>query len=324
MGLIFLTCMNYPKLSSKAILAPMEGINDSAFRLLCKQFGCGMVFSEMTSAHALSRHNQAAIKLLDFDATGDAGKQEHPFGIQLFGQDPEQVVKAALFIEEKYHPDVIDFNLGCPASQIVKQGAGCALLLRKSRIKEIVEACVSQLKTPFTVKIRSGVDSKHIVALEIARICESAGASAITVHPRTMKQAYSGKADWQIIKQIKEAISIPVIGNGDIFAPEDAERMMRQTGCDYVMIGRAAMKSPIIFEQVNDYMRKHKYKHAGDEARLKMIKTYLFLAKKHGVSFFRTKLHCQNFTAGMHGSAQLRNRISLSKDESELRKILGL
>ncbi|MBN2459870.1 tRNA dihydrouridine synthase DusB [Candidatus Woesearchaeota archaeon] len=313
--------MNYPKLPSKAILAPMEGINDSAFRILCGQFGCGMVFSEMVSAHALARHNQAAIKLLDLNSHA---ADERPFGVQLFGQDPEQIVKAALFVEEKYSPDVIDFNLGCPASQIVKQGAGCALLLRKSRIKEIVEACVAKLNTPFSVKMRSGVDSKHIVALEVARICEAAGACAITVHPRTMKQAYSGKADWQVIKQIKEAVGIPVIGNGDIFAPEDAERMMRQTGCDYVMIGRAAMKSPIIFQQVNDYLRKHKYKHTGDEARLKMIKAYLFLAKKHNVSFFRTKIHCQSFTAGMHGSAQLRNRISLCKDEAELRRVLGL
>lgn len=315
---VFFMPMNFPKLSSKTILAPMAGINDVAFRLLCKEYGCGLVFSEMLSAAAISRHNQATLRLVD------VCDEEKPFGFQLFGQLPDNVVKSALYLEEAYKPDVIDFNLGCPARQIVKQGAGCALLLRKNRIKEIVEACVSSLKTPFTVKIRSGVDKKRIVAVEVARICEQAGACAITVHPRTMSQAYMGKADWSIIKQVKEAVGVPVIGNGDIFTPQDAKRMIDETGCDYVMLGRAAMKSPLIFQQVNDFFRKHDYKPIDDQARLKMIKKYLYLANNHNTSFFRVKLHCQNFTAGMKGSAQLRNRISLSKDVDELRKILGL
>lgn len=313
--------MSFPRLSSKTILAPMAGINDVAFRLLCKEYGCGLVFSEMISAHALARHNQAALRMLDFNISGES---ERPFGIQLFGQSPEQVAKAALFIEEKYKPDIIDFNLGCPARQIIKQGAGCALLLRKNRIMEIVKACVSSLKTPFSVKIRSGIDKKRIVAVEVAKICEESGVVAITVHPRTMSQAYMGKADWIIIKQVKEAVNIPVIGNGDVFTPQDAKLMLDQTSCDYVMIGRAAMKNPLIFRQVNDYLRKHKYKPLDEKERKKMIKKYLFLAKKHGISFFRVKLHCQNFTAGMKGSAQLRNKISTCKDEDELRIVLGL
>jgi nifR3 family TIM-barrel protein len=313
--------MNYPKLSSKTILAPMAGVNDIAFRLLCKEYGCGMTFSEMISAAALSRHNQAAIRLIDFD---NAANDEHPFGIQLFGQTTEQVVKAAKFVEEKYSPDVIDFNLGCPARQIMKQGSGCALLLRKSRIKEIVSSCSKELSTPFTVKIRSGMDSKHLVAVEIAKLCEDAGACAIAVHPRTMKQAYSGKADWKIIKAVKDAVSIPVIGNGDVFSPADAQKMIDETGCDYVMIGRAAMKSPIIFQQVNDYFRKKHFKQIDDNARLKLIKKYLFLAEKHSVSFFRIKLHCQHFTTGLKGGAGMRDKISTSKDVDDLRRILNI
>jgi len=313
--------MAYPKLASKTILAPMAGVNDIAFRLLCKEYGCGMTFSEMISAAALSRHNQAAIRLIDFD---DAANDEHPFCIQIFGQTTEQVVKAAMFVEDKYRPDVIDFNLGCPASKIIKQGAGCALLLRKSRIKEIVSSCAKELSTPFTVKIRSGIDSNNIVAVEIAKLCEQAGACAITVHPRTMKQAYSGKADWNIILAVKKSVSIPVIGNGDIFAPADAKKMIEQTGCDYVMVGRAAMKSPIIFQQINDYLRKKHYKQTDDSARIKLIKKYLFLAEKHGVSFFRIKLHCQHFTSGFKGGAEMRNKISTSKDVDDLREILNI
>lgn len=319
--------MYFPHLHSKTILAPMAGVNDSAFRLLCREYGCGMTFSEMISAAALSRHNQAAVKLIDFDASSSAEqseKSEHPFGIQLFGQSPEHFVKAAKFVEEHYKPDVIDINLGCPARQIMKQGAGCALLLRPSRIKDIVSVCVAELKTPVTVKIRSGLDSKKIIAVEIAKICEAAGVAAITVHPRTMVQAYSGKADWQMIKKVKDAVSIPVIGNGDISAPQDAQRMIDATGCDYVMIGRAAMKSPLIFQQINDYFAKKHYTQTDDAARLKLIKKYLFLAEKHGVSFIRIKLHCQHFTTGFKGGAGMRDKISKSKSVDDLKRILSI
>lgn len=310
--------MMYPKLHGKAILAPMAEVNDPAFRILCKEYGCALVFSEMISAPAIARRNAATIRLID------TSEKEKPFGIQLFGQDTHSIVKAALFVEQEFKPDVIDFNLGCPARKIMKQGSGCALLLRKNRINDIVSSCVRELHTPFTVKLRSGIDSSRIVAVEIAKLCEKAGASAIAVHPRTMVQAYSGKADWSLIKKVKENVGLPVIGNGDISSPEDAERMMKETACDYVMLGRAAMKSPLIFRQINDHLKKGSYDKIDDGSRMKMIRRYLELADEHRTNVVRVKLHCQHFTAGMEGSAAMRDRLSRAKSIEELRSILGL
>jgi nifR3 family TIM-barrel protein len=307
---------HFPKLESKTILAPMAGINDLAFRLLCKEYGCGMTYSEMISSPALTRLNNATLKMID------VVPEERLFGLQLFGQNTQDIVKAAIYLEENYKPDVIDFNMGCPARQIVKQGSGCALLIRKNRVSEIVRECTSALNTPFTVKIRSGLDSKKIVALDIAKACEAAGASAITVHPRTMSQGYSGRADWKVIKQVKDNLSIPVIGNGDILIPQDAQRMISETGCDYVMIGRAAMKGPIIFQTINDYFRKREYKKVDEEARLKMIKKYLYLAEKYDTGFVRTKLHVQHFTTGLKGGSVMRDKISKAQDVAHLKKII--
>ncbi len=309
--------MIFPTLTSKFILAPMAGINDIAFRLLCKEYGCGLVVSEMVSSPALCRDNASTWKLVDFL------DKERPFSVQLFGQKTEWITNAALLVEKKFSPNVIDLNLGCPATKIIKQGSGSALLLRKNRIKEIVESCVNKLNTPFSVKIRSGADDKHVNAIEVAKICEEAGACAITVHPRTSSQGYSGTADWKIIKQVKEAVNVPVIGNGNVFVPEDAKKMFEQTGCDFIMIGRAAMKNPYVFRQMNDYFEKGKYKEVDDEIRKQAIKKYLLLAEEHKINFISIKIHLQHFTAGMKKGSKLRNSLSHTKDLNEVRVLLN-
>ncbi|MBN2142339.1 tRNA dihydrouridine synthase DusB [Candidatus Woesearchaeota archaeon] len=308
--------MAFPKIASKTILAPMAGINDLPYRLLCKEMGCGMTYSEMISAPALARKNKATISMID------QSKEERPFGLQLFGQKTSEIVKAAVFLEENYHPDVIDFNLGCPAAKIIRQGAGSVLMLRKSRVAEIVRECTGVLKTPFTVKIRKGFDAKKVLALEIAKVCEDAGAAAITVHPRWQVQGYSGKADWSIIKQVKELVSVPVIGNGDIFGPHDAARMMEETGCDYVMIGRGAMKNPMIFQQINDFLKKGKYAEMTDERRVSQIKQYITLAEKNNENVVRVKLHFQHFTTGMKGGGEIRKFAGKAKSIEDLKNVI--
>ena len=295
----------------------MAGINDRAFRQLCKEQGAGLIFSEMISSPALCRNNKATWGLIDLD------EDERPYAIQLFGQKTEWIAKAMLLVEEKYSPDIIDFNLGCPAAKIICQGSGAALLLRTNRIQEILSECTKKLNTPLTVKIRSGPEKNKINAVEVAKICEQAGVCAITVHPRTTTQGYSGKSDWKIIKEVKEAVKIPVIGNGDINTPEDAKKMIEETGCDYVMIGRAAMKNPYIFKQMNDYFSKGKYDEATEDTKKNILKRYMELADQYKVKFSSIKIHVQQFTIGIKGGAKLRHQLTLTKSIDELKIILN-
>ena len=310
--------LKYPRLTSQAILSPMVDINDVAFRMLCKKYGAGITYTQMVSATAAARQDKAALRPVD------VVPEEKPYGIQIFGQDTSEMVKAVKFIEKTYEPTVIDLNMGCPSSKILQQGAGAALLIKTEKVGEIVKACSSAINTPFTVKIRLGPDEHKIVALEVAKMCEQNGAAALAVHGRTIKQGYSGKADWSIIKQVKESISIPVIGNGDVSTPMDCQRMLSQTGCDFVMIARAAMKSPIIFQQINDYFKTKEYDKTDDPSRLKMINKYLDLADQYKVDFTRVKIHMQHFTTGMSGGAAMRNKINFAKNVGDVRKILNL
>lgn len=289
----------------------MAGITDVAFRLMCKKYGASLVFTEMISANALSRNNKATIKLLE------STKEEKPIGVQLFGQNTEALVKAAKIIQDNYDFDVIDLNCGCPATKIIKEGAGSALINRPAKIGEMISEITKNVDIPITIKTRIGVSPKKINCVEIAKIAETSGASAITIHGRTAIQGYGGKADWKYISDVKNAVSIPVIGNGDASNPESALKMMQETKCDYVMIGRGARGNAFIFKQCVDFMYTGKYEKKVDNK--KEFLKYLELAQKFDINFKAIKVQANYFTKGIIGGAKIREKIQSCKDINDVR-----
>ncbi|MCK9218200.1 MAG: tRNA dihydrouridine synthase DusB, partial [Firmicutes bacterium] len=235
------------KTETNIFLAPMAGISDMAFRLICKEFGCGLVYTEMISAKGLHYKNDNTYKLMQIH------QDEKPIAMQIFGNSPEIMAESAVQMKEA-GADIIDINMGCPTPKIVNNGDGCALMKDVDLAGKIIESVVKAVTIPVTIKIRKGWDDESINAVDLAQIAEEKGAKAVTIHGRTRQQFYSGKADWDIIKKVKNAINIPVIGNGDIFVPETAKKIFKDTNCDGIMVGRGAHGNPWIFKRISTYL----------------------------------------------------------------------
>ena len=307
------------ELENRYILGPMAGVTDLPFRLLCREQGAGLLCMEMVSAKAIYYNNRNTESLLEIHP------DERPVSLQLFGSDPKIMSEMAKRIEERPFA-ILDINMGCPVPKVVKNGEGSALMKNPKLVYDIVSAVVKAIEKPVTVKIRKGFDDNHVNAVEIAKIIEEAGASAVAVHGRTREQYYSGRADWDIIRQVKEAVSIPVIGNGDVTSPQKAEELVRQTGCDGIMIARGAEGNPWIFSEMIAYeetgvVPPRPDKDAVREMMLRHARLQLqYKGEFCGIREMRK--HVAWYTKGLKGAARLREKVNAVESLEELENLL--
>ncbi len=307
------------EIQNNVALGPMAGVTDLPFRRLCKEQGCGILYTEMVSAKAVLYNNKNTGILLEADET------EAPMGLQLFGSDPDIMAEIASRLEEGPY-QFIDINMGCPVPKIVNNHEGSALMKEPKLVGEIVNAMAKKCKKPITVKIRKGFNDELINAPEIAKIAEANGASMVAVHGRTREQYYHGEADWEIIRQVKEAVKIPVIGNGDIKSPEDAKAMLEQTGCDGIMIGRAARGNPWIFKRVVHYLNTNELlpEPSLEEVKEMILKHSRMLIEFKGnyTGICEMRKHVSWYISGYKNSAAIRNRVNMVESYDELCEII--
>ena len=304
------------EIKNQVVLAPMAGISNTSYRKIIKQMGAGLIYAEMVSDKAVTFGSKKTLDLLKMS------DEERPIAQQIFGSSVEIFVESAKYIESTMHPDIIDINMGCPVPKVaVKSQAGSALLKDPDKIYEIVKAVKEAVNVPVTVKIRSGWDKNSINAVLVAKTCEKAGASAIAVHPRTRSQGYSGKADWNIIKEVKEAVNIPVIGNGDILSAKDAKKMIDETGCDAVMIGRGTLGNPYLIKQIVRYLEDGVL--LKDESPIERMKTclkhfnYLLKIKPEKVATLEMRTHAAWYLKGLPNGVSVKKRLYELKTKEE-------
>lgn len=309
------------EIKNRVVLAPMASISNSAYRTIIKEMGCGLIFAEMVSDKAVQYKNKKTIDLLYMT------DYERPIAQQIFGSDIESFKTAAKFIEEFMKPDIIDINMGCPVPKVaLRAQAGSALLKHPEKVYEIVKEIKETVSVPVTVKIRSGWDDKSINAIEIAKLCEKAGASAISIHARTRAQGYSGKANWDIIRQVKAAVSIPVIGNGDVRTPQDAKRMLDETGCDAVMIGRGVLGNPWLIKDTIEYLESSKLnKEITLKEKIEMLKKhfeYLINTKPDKLALLEIRSHIAWYLKGYPNLKEFKQELMFAKSKEHFNDVI--
>ena len=309
------------KIDNQVVLAPMSGICDLPFRYIIKSMGCGLIETEMISDKSILQYNEKTREMLE------VSRCEHPLSLQIFGSDIDSMTKSAKFISDNVDADIIDINMGCPVRKVAEKGkSGCALLRNPKRAYDIVKSIVDVVNIPVTVKIRSGWDKNHVNAVEVAKMVEEAGASAICVHPRTREQRYMGKSDWNVIKEVKENTSIPVIGNGDINSCYDAKKMLDESCCDAVMIGRGVLGNPWLIKECVDYIDEDiEPSRVKPSDKIEVIKKHAQLLSEHStpeVCLLKMRKHAAYYVKGHWGSVEVKRKIFTMQTTDDLVDLL--